>query len=391
MRQIAAHYIYDGKGEMIKNGLLTLDAEGRVISLSSLGTPIKEIASTEFYNGIILPGMINAHCHLELSHVNLAIEGDGMAAFCKAIMTYKSHLTPNEIKLITQQADAKLYAEGVMAVGDICNTDRTFALKKESKIAYHSFVECLGLDADWQTRYQQFETVLHNAQALGLAASITPHAPYSVSLPLFKACIQTINRSAPNNMISIHNQESVAEQEMFIGKTGSLMELFGQHNLENIMQYQQAYERILEDIAPDIRLLMIHNTFTTMRDYEQIMCKHPQTYWVLCPNSNLFIENQLPPLQMLRDQNATICIGTDSMASNHQLSMLSELKTISQHFPNITLSEMLKWVCINGAEALGMEAELGSFDVGKKAGVCLLEQVNLSELTLKPQTTLRKL
>jgi cytosine/adenosine deaminase-related metal-dependent hydrolase len=99
-------------------------------------------------------------------------------------------------------------------------------------------------------------------------------------------------------------------------------------------------------------------------------------FWCLCPNANQYIEQTMPPIELLRSEKAKLVIGTDSYASNWSLNILDELKTIQQHQPQIPLAEMLGWATINGAQALQMDKHLGSFELGKKPGVVLIKGVD---------------
>ena len=104
---------------------------------------------------------------------------------------------------------------------------------------------------------------------------------------------------------------------------------------------------------------------------------------MVCPNANQYIEQTMPPIELLRSQHANSIIGTDSYASNWSLNIVDELKTIQQHHPSIPLAEMLQWATINGANALQMSDTLGSFEKGKKPGVVLIEGVDASGLLTK--------
>lgn len=95
--------------------------------------------------------------------------------------------------------------------------------------------------------------------------------------------------------------------------------------------------------------------------------------YCLCVNANLYIENKLPPVEMLLNHNCHIVIGTDSYSSNWQLSIVKELKTIRDHFPALKPETILQWATLNGAKALQWDDELGSFEKGKKPGIVLLE------------------
>jgi cytosine/adenosine deaminase-related metal-dependent hydrolase len=95
-------------------------------------------------------------------------------------------------------------------------------------------------------------------------------------------------------------------------------------------------------------------------------------YWCFCPNANLYITGSLPDVEPFRDSGQTIVLGTDSLASNQQLSILAEMQTIRSSFPSIGVSELLGWASINGAKALQMEDSLGSFETGKQPGAILV-------------------
>jgi len=116
---------------------------------------------------------------------------------------------------------------------------------------------------------------------------------------------------------------------------------------------------------------------------------NPNTYWATCPNANLYIENRLPNYQHFLDTDAKVTIGTDSLTSNWQLSILEELKTIHQFQSYVPLETLFKWATLNGAEALGYEKELGSITIGKKPGLVLLDIEKDGQLNKK--TTARRL
>jgi cytosine/adenosine deaminase-related metal-dependent hydrolase len=119
--------------------------------------------------------------------------------------------------------------------------------------------------------------------------------------------------------------------------------------------------------------ILVHNSFTSAEDIKAVHAAMSNAFWCLCPNANQYIEQTMPPVELLRSQKANIVIGTDSYASNWSLSVLDELKTIQKHHPEIQLSEMLSWATINGAQALQMDKHLGSFELGKKPGVVLIK------------------
>jgi len=193
--------------------------------------------------------------------------------------------------------------------------------------------------------------------------SIVPHAPYSVSRELFKL----ISERKPD-LISMHNQESRDEMELFQTGKGDMLKLL---NAIGIREFSSGKANSLQFAYPFLEaagtVILVHNTFA---DEESIaLTNNSKTYWCLCPNANLYINKVLPPVNLFRKQGVKIVVGTDSLASNHQLNMLSELSSIAKEYTEISLEEMLRWITINGAEALGIQEWYGSFEKGKKPGM----------------------
>jgi cytosine/adenosine deaminase-related metal-dependent hydrolase len=110
-----------------------------------------------------------------------------------------------------------------------------------------------------------------------------------------------------------------------------------------------------------------------VEDIQAVQKEMPNSFWCICANANQYIEQTMPPIELLRSQKVNIVMGTDSYASNWSLNMLDEIKTIQKHLPQIALEELLGWSTINGAKALQMDKGLGSFEKGKKPGIVLIE------------------
>src|SRR6478735_7807200 len=125
--------------------------------------------------------------------------------------------------------------------------------------------------------------------------------------------------------------------------------------------------------------ILVHNTFTKDEDVafvnHQSSIVNQEIFFCICINANLYIEDKVPPIDMLVNNNCTMVLGTDSLASNHSLNLLDEMKSIGQHFPHIDLQALLQWATINGAKALQMENKLGSFEKSKQPGVVLIERL----------------
>lgn len=129
------------------------------------------------------------------------------------------------------------------------------------------------------------------------------------------------------------------------------------------------------------KMLLVHNTFTSSADVEFAEAYNPNLYWCLCPNANLYIENRLPDVEMLRNSGAKITLGTDSLASNNWLSIFAEMQTLQINF-GIDFEELLKWATINGAEFLGVQERYGSLEVGKRPGINLVDFEEISGIIM---------
>ncbi len=374
MRRIAAHYLID-RGEVMPRPVVTLDDGGRILRVEQW-CQLDSLAHTEFYAGALCAGFVNAHCHVELSYLRGAIErGSGFAGFARAIGQVRGNFSAEERQRALQAADARMWSEGVQAVADIVNGDSSFATKRHSKIYYKSFAELFGLN-------NVADTVMPLCQHENCSA--TPHSTYSVQ----DAAFRSVAMQAAHEPLSIHFMESPDEQALYFGE-GSLAAWYGRMGWEcDFLHYGSPARRITESLERSRRLLLVHNCCVSEDDILLInnYFENPVA-WVLCPRSNDYISGLKPPVELLLRHNAMICVGTDSLASNDSLSMIEELKML-----RVPLAEALKWATINGARALGLEAEMGSIEVGKRPGIVLIEGVeDTAGLHLTPNATSRRL
>jgi cytosine/adenosine deaminase-related metal-dependent hydrolase len=380
MRLLTADYIFNGEA-FFQNALLILNDDGSVKEFLPVADHA-QLESAEKFSGTLCPGFVNAHCHLELSHmIGKVTPGKGFAKFATELIPQRNWISPEEIAEVCAEADAEMYASGIQAVGDISNFTHSFAAKENSKIAYHTFVELLGINPIASQR------IFEEGQKLKLLApkphSLSPHAPYSVSAELLRLIER--EEEIAGGAVTIHNQESHAESEFTEHGTGDVLEIFKMFGLD-ISFYKPSGKNSLHTTLPNLlgtfNLLLVHNTFSSAADIQWAHTKHEHLYWCLCPNANLYIEKSLPDVMMMWENNCRIVVGTDSLASNHQLSILEELKVLHKNFSKIPIAELLTWATKNGAEALKMDS-LGTFEQGKNPGVVCLDGVSPNDISTK--------
>jgi aminodeoxyfutalosine deaminase len=390
MRKISADWILPISSPPIPEGVIIVDSSGKIMDMTSRSA--HDPATLEVYRGAIVPGFINAHCHLELSHMLGKVDtGTGLIPFITGVVT-RRNAPAEEIEDAIRAADQYMYESGIVAVGDISNTTDTFATKTQSQIRYYTFVELFDFlqDNGAEKAVNDWLPVYEKAPATkGHARSLVPHAPYSVSPTLFSK-INALNTAA-GLTISIHNQETPPENELFLHKSGDFIEFYGKFgiSLDAFMANgKPSIHYALEHLDTEQRTLFVHNTLSTRDDVRTAQKRIAQTFWTTCPNANLYIENRLPNYQVLLDTDATVCIGTDSLTSNWQLSIWEEMKAIARYQSYVPLQTMLRWATFNGAQALGFDQELGSIETGKTPGLVLLEaQMDIEKLNhaVKPK------
>ncbi|MEM9992045.1 MAG: amidohydrolase family protein [Bacteroidota bacterium] len=373
MRKISADYIYPISSPPIKNGVIVLDAAGKILDITTRRE--QDTASLEIYAGSIVPGFINTHCHLELSHMKGKVHtGTGLIPFIGGVVQFRD-VSEAEIQVAIEQGDREMQAEGIVAVGDICNKIDTKTVKANSPIRYYSFVEMFDFlqDANAAATYEQYKAVYDDQSATnGNRKSAVPHAPYSVSPSLFKK-INALNSEGVT--VSIHNQETPPENELFEQKTGGFIDFYKGFNipLDDFQPIgQPSIQYAITHMNPRCKTLFVHNTLTTVADIQAAQAWSKQVYFATCPNANLYIENRLPNYQHFLETDAQVTIGTDSLTSNWRLSVLDELKTIAKYQSYVPFETLLRWATLNGAEALGYGQDLGSLEVGKVPGLNLL-------------------
>ena len=373
--------------------VLITDGSGVIIDLVNIeeaGDGIEE------FKGIISPGFVNAHCHLELSHLKGRIpENTGLVEFVQQVMNNRSKGNEQQLEAM-EQADSKMYHSGIVAVGDICNSTDSIAVKKSSKILWHNFIEVSGFVG---------ETANARLEAMKLVSdqfknelpfqpkTLSPHAPYSVSKKLF----HLLNEQTEAQLITIHNQESAAEDELYLAKQGGFLDLYNNFEID-ISSFKPTGKSSVQSWLPYFNkqqsILAVHNTYTSESDIDFLIKyseKHSSLFsYCICINANNYIEQKNPPIEMLMNSDCNVVIGTDSLASNHQLNILEELKTIQlSNNPIFPLSTLLKWATINGAKALQLDSLVGSFEKGKKPGVVLIE--NIEQFQLNQQSSARRI
>ncbi|MFQ7387937.1 MAG: amidohydrolase family protein, partial [Alistipes sp.] len=373
-RRIASNLLWTPQG-LLRNPLVGVAADGRILSVGSCPEPDR-CPGTEFYAGVLAPGLVNAHCHLELSYLLGAIpERCGFAGFAGAMGQVRERFGPEERLRAVAAADAAMWQDGVQAVGDISNGDTTFSVKERSRVAYHTFIEFFGLRL---ASADSVRPLLRHPQT-----SLTPHSLYSVQDAPLRAI--AARGDAP---LSIHFMESPGEAALFEHR-GPLWEWYAKAGFScDFLHYGSPAERLVACVPHDRRVTLVHDCCITQRDIDIVMGHFTApVWWCLCPRSNRYISGLEPPVELLRRNRLNICLGTDSLASNDRLSVFEEMRM----FPGIPLPELLAWAAGGGAQALGMEDALGEIAPGRRCGLTVISGLDYGTLCLTPASQIHRI
>ncbi|MBS1640992.1 MAG: amidohydrolase family protein [Bacteroidetes bacterium] len=374
-----ADFLFTGYEILNQEYVLITDEKGVVIDIvheTEAGNDIKKLS------GLLTPGFINCHCHLELSHMKgLIPEKTGLVDFVFKVVTQR-HFPEEEILNAIANAEKEMLINGIVAVGDICNNTLTIPQKEKGNLYYYNFIEVSGwlpqVAIERFKRSKDFYDEFSRQSSVVNCQSLAPHAPYSVSENLWKL----IEPFFQNKTTTIHNQETVFEDEFFKTGKGDFERMYNMMKIDNTF-FKPSGKSSIQTILPHFKnaekIILVHNTFIKEEDIKYINAvsnnNHQQFFYCLCVNANSYIENASPPVEMLQNLNCNIVLGTDSLASNWGLSILDEIKVIRNCFPTLTTVQLLQWATINGAKALSLNDKLGSFEKGKRPGIVLIENL----------------
>ena len=378
LRRIAASYVYTlDAAEPIRNGFVEYDdTDGKIISVGKCNE------DDEVIEGALVPGFVNGHCHVELSHLHTKFKkGTGMAGFIDQINELRDWAgREKKIELVQKWMD-KMWEDGVSAMADISNDDSSFEVKKSHPMYTRTFLEVFGSEPEMcQGVMSEVTELTKLADAAGIDAAPTPHSCYTMSPQLLSASAAA---GLERGYLSYHSQESQEEEDLLRTGTGAMYENRKRSGMstppvtgESSLKY---FIDRLADAKPapyDEHILLVHNVCLSQEDIDAAKKVMKNVYWTVCPLSNIFIHNALPPIPLMRANGLDILLGTDSLSSNDDLDMVKEMYCLYEAFPEVPMTEILTWASLNGAAFLDKADQLGSLTPGKRPGVVLISGID---------------
>ena len=389
MNRIAAEYIFTLTcPEPIRNGYVEYDDKGTVTAIGECGDPEKE---EHFVKGAVVPGFVNAHCHLELSYLWKSFrKGTGMAGFIDQINAMRDSKSLEEKLHDIRHWMNIMWDRGVSAMADISNCSDTFAVKRDSPMYTRTFLEVFGTEPeDCGTVMESVMKLKAEAERCGLDAAPTPHSCYTMSPELVTAASA---EGLKSGFLSYHSEETEEEEDMIKYGRGAMWENRKAAGMSvppvtgksSLLYFIDRLEKVHP--APfDEHILLVHEVCMDQEGIDAVKetLRHP--FVALCPLSNIFIQNTLPPVPLMRRNGLKITVGTDSLSSNDDLDMVRELYCLQSAFHEIGLGEMLVWASRNGAEFLAKDNQYGTLETGKRPGLVRLDNLD-GDCRLTPES-----
>lgn len=313
-----------------------------------------------------------------------------MIPFLSKMSIDRPEIEDSVILKAMQNADSYMLSRGIVSAGDISNGTQSIEIKAKSSIYYHTFIELLGLRRSLDEINKHALSLKEKFHQTKLPASTTFHAPYSAREDIIS---QLTNESAQSGApVSFHFMESKEENDLYKNKPSPFLDFYeklGISKPQHTSDDKKMLDRFFSSLNKDAHYILVHNTFATPPLIRKIFHTLKHVSWCLCPRSNLYINNTIPNPALFPKDN--ISLGTDSLASNHSLSILDEMKTLQHFYPSLTFTDLITFATINGAKALKTEKFNGTLTPGKKPGLNIISNFDFRTMHLTPNSEIRLL
>ncbi len=399
-----AAWVVPIEGEPICDGIVSVD-QNIVTAVEPFHTGREYVNLIDIGDVAIIPGLINAHTHLEFSHLAKPLGQPGMrfTDWIRLVMKSRydsndAHVKRNTVRrglreswqsgtwMLGEIATAPIAIEDYFGGEQLSASERLCAgenteIDRISKVVFH---EQLGRSSDqFDEKRAAVASFTEAAQSINATqsspssfhAGISPHAPYSVHPQLLKRLCDTANEGNAALPVAMHIAETKAERELLDSQSGefvSMLKDFGVWN-ESTFQPPTSILDILKTLAKVQRSLIIHGNYLNEEEIDFIAQHSEKMSVVYCPRTHSYFGHEKHPLDRLIDAGINVAIGTDSRASNPDLNLLAELKCIAESFPQFSTTEILKMGTLNGAQALGVESTFGTIQVGRIAALTTIK------------------
>ncbi len=348
----------------IVGGVVTIEGD-RIVDV---GKPAANATVTDLGSVALLPGLVNAHTHLEFSHLRKPLGRAGMLLvdWIRLVIAERGRG-----EVVTVDAVAKglreSMAHGVTTIGDIATTVAGAGTTEPDCV---SFFEVIGFSrARAESATAALIEKLDDRRNAGRRIGISPHAPYTVSPDLLRKLVaESRMRNFP---VAMHLAESRDELELLASRTGPFQELLDERSMWDASVISPGTRPLiyLQELAKAPRSLVVHGNYLDNDELTFIAENREHVSLVYCPRTHAYFQHAPYPLEEMLARGVQVALGTDSRASNPDLSLLAEMRFVARTHPAISPHDVLRMGTLAGAEALGLSNEAGSLSPGKLANI----------------------
>jgi cytosine/adenosine deaminase-related metal-dependent hydrolase len=378
-----ADHVLPGDAPSIADGAVVVGGhgheagEGTILDVGPASDVLPRHTGAEVtrIRGVLMPGLVNAHTHLELSAMRGKVGGGrGFVGWVESLIAQRPEIAPEEDADAIEAAVDELVRTGTVAVGEVTNSLAAVRPLARRGFAGCIFHEVFGQDrAAVLRRVEGLRAELDERLAAWPTRELTyapaPHTLYTTHTDAVRALLESAKKYGTRT--SIHLAEHASERRAIEQGDGSVPEWLlarAKQSPEWPMSPLFAYADSLGALSPSV--LLVHLTEARADELALVAAKGAPV--VLCPRSNLHIEMKLPPLLAVRAAGIEAALGTDSLASNASLDVLAEAKALADRFPGVPAWELVKMATWNGARALD-RPDLGRIAKGSRPGVLAIE------------------
>ena len=374
MRLVHADHVITIDGPSISDGAIVVD-RGSIVDVGPAAEVIPRHAglAIERVRGVVLPGLVNAHTHLELSALRGRVSGGrGFIDWVERLIGMRTEIGPEEEELAIDEAVRSLVSFGTVAVGEVTNSLGAVRPLARAGLVGCIFHEIFGLDRDRvMARLEglrvELETRIGKWPSTDLTYSPAPHTLYTTHEDVVRAAI-----AQAKHRTSLHLAEHAQERRAIEHGDGPVPEWLAQRSKVTGFDWPKRplfdHAEAVGALSPNV--LLVH--LTDAKPAELARVAAAGAHVVLCPRSNLHIEAQLPPLLAMRDAGVSLSLGTDSLASSPSLDVLSEARALRDRFPSVPPQDLCAMATRGGALALDRH-ELGRIVRGAQPGLVAVE------------------
>ncbi|WP_437186581.1 amidohydrolase family protein [Planctomicrobium sp. SH668] len=368
MNRFRARWFFPGNEAPVRNAIITVDNETIVAIQSHTTEPVADLGDVA-----IIPGLINAHTHLEFSDLNAPIEPrHRFADWIQAVISQRRSQDLQPLESVSLGV-AESAQRGTTSIAEIATSDWIFDYSlNQTSPSIFLFREVLGLSRDRvDQQLAGVQEFLNQAEHIShTKIGLSPHSPYSMHPALFRG---VCNIAVQNNLtLAMHLAESPAELELLRSGTGQLVALLDRMNLwiPGEIPLNSRPLDYLRELARAPRSIVVHGN---LLDEEELvfLAAHPHMSVVYCPRTHDAMQEGAHPWQRMISRGINVAIGTDGRSSNPNLSIWEELQFLKGKFADLRASKLLKLATVNAAQALG-DSSIGELNVGKIANLCLV-------------------